>query len=136
MPDRVDEAFARGSSREKRAIPDPPVLGSEFEDDLLAVRVRHIAAQAAFSDKCRMTYRLASALQELTGAKRRWNEEPFQEIELCRCERCLALEVPRSGLNRDIACRRPGRNLGQRQVYAAGLQPATKRAANKGMTGC
>jgi len=93
MPDRVDEAFTRRSSREKRAIPDPPVLGREFEDDLIAVRVGHTTAHAALGDQCRMAHRLASALQELTGAKRGWNEELFQKIELCRCEGCLALEV-------------------------------------------
>ena len=40
-----------------------------------------------------MPHRLAGALQERTGAKRCWNEEPFEEIELFRRERCLAFEV-------------------------------------------
>ena len=45
-----------------------------------------------------MTHWLARALQELTGAKRCWNEEPFEEIELFRSKGCLAFKVRPQGI--------------------------------------
>ena len=105
MSNTVDETFTRRSSCEERAVPEPPVIGREFEDDLVAVRVDDVAAKAAFGHECCMPHRIAGALQELTGAKCGWNEEPFEKSSSVAVKSALLSRYARSGSNADIPSR-------------------------------
>ena len=109
MSDGVDETFAGRSPYEERAIPEPPVLGREFERDFLAACVDDVAAKATFGHERRMPHRLTSTLEELTGTQRCWNEELFEETELPLREVPFAFKIRPQGNECRYAHRYSGR---------------------------
>ena len=102
MSNGVDETFTRRSPYEERAIPEPPVLGREFERDLLAVCVDDVAAKATDGHECRMPHRSTSSLEELTGAQRCWKKSSSRKQSSFSVKCPLLSRYNRSGANADM----------------------------------
>lgn len=93
VPDRIDEAFARCSTREKRPVPQPPIFRRELKDDFLAVAADHVAPKQPLRDERGVPDRLAGPLQELPWPERLRDEERFEKVEFVRRKWRLAEEI-------------------------------------------
>ena len=76
------EILGRRARVQADRVGEPPLLGRELDDVLLALPVDDEAAQAAARDERRMARRLARALQKVSRGQRLWHEHRPHEREL------------------------------------------------------
>ena len=91
--DRIDEIGRRRRGAEAGGVRQPPGLGRELDDVLLAFPVDDVIAQAATGDECRGSGNVAGSLQEVAGRKSPVDERAADGREVGIAERGPGLEV-------------------------------------------
>ena len=84
--DRVEEVWRRRARPEAGGVGEPPRLGRELHDVLLAFRVDHEMSQAAHRNESGMTADVAAPLEELAGGQVPVNERGPDHVEVALAE--------------------------------------------------